>query len=332
VPAASPAAGRARTLTMRGAVITGPGAARVESVSLPEPGPGEIRVRLEGSGVCGSNLPFWEGRPWFSYPGEPGAPGHEGWGLVDAVAEGVTEHRVGDRVATLSTHAFAEYDVVAADGAVAIPPSLGEEPLPGEPLACAMNAYRRADVRAGQTVIVIGIGFMGALLTALAASDGARVIAISRRPFALEVARTMGAAGTIPLEDHAAIVREVGELTGGEGADRVFEAVGQQWPLDLAGELTRVRGRLLIAGYHQDGRRSVDLQLWNWRGLDVVNAHERDPRIYVQGMRDAIAAIAAGRLDPRPLYTHHYRLDQVEEAMEALRTRPEGFLKALVLT
>jgi threonine dehydrogenase-like Zn-dependent dehydrogenase len=112
----------------------------------------------------------------------------------------------------------------------------------------------------------------------------------------------------------------------------VFEAVGLQEPLDLAAELTRVRGRLLIAGYHQDGRRSVDLQLWNWRGLDVVNAHERDPAVYVQGMRDAVAAIAARRIDPGPLYTHRYRLDQLGDAMEALRARPDGFLKALVLT
>ena len=317
---------------MRSAVIAEPGVARVATVARREPGPGEIRIRLEGSGVCGSNLPFWEGRPWFSYPGEPGAPGHEGWGVVEATGEGVTEPGIGDRVATLSTHAFAEYDVVAAGAAVLIPPGLADHPVPGEPLACAMNAFRRGDVQPGHTVVVIGVGFMGALLTALSATADARVIAVSRRRFALDVARTMGAEVTIPLEDHGAIVRRVADLTGGEGADRVFEAVGRQEPLDLAGELTRTRGRLLIAGYHQDGRRSVDLQLWNWRGLDVVNAHERDPAVYVQGMRDAVAAIAEGRLDPRPLYTHRYRLDQLGDAMDAMRARPDGFLKALVLT
>jgi threonine dehydrogenase-like Zn-dependent dehydrogenase len=332
VPVASPAATRVRSATMRSAVVAEPGLAEMTTVKLPEPGPGEIRVRLEGSGVCGSNLPFWEGRPWFTYPGEPGAPGHEGWGIVDALGDGVVEPRVGDRVAILSTHAFAEYDVAAADAAVVIPSTLADQPLPGEPLACAMNAFRRGEVAAGHTVVVIGIGFLGALLTALARGAGARVIAISRRPFSLDVARTMGAETTIPLEDHAAIVGQVNELTGGEGADRVFEAVGQQWPLDLAGELTRVRGRLLVAGYHQDGRRSVDMQLWNWRGLDVVNAHERDPAVYVRGMREAVVAVAEGRLDPSPLYTHHYRLDELGAAMEAMRARPDGFLKALVTT
>ena len=316
---------------MRSALIAAPGTAHLAVARVPEPGPVEIRVRLEGCGVCGSNLPFWEGRPWFSYPGEPGAPGHEGWGVVDAVGAEVVEPSIGDRVATLSTHAFAEYDVVAAQASVVIPPALAGLPFPAEPLACAMNAFRRADVRPGHTVAVIGIGFLGALLVSLCASAGARVIAVSRRPFALEMARVMGAEVTIPLEEHETIVRRIGELTGGEGAERVFEAVGQQWPLDLAGELTRVRGRLLIAGYHQDGRRSVDMQLWNWRGLDVVNAHERDPAMYVRGMRDAIAAVAQGRLDPGRLYTHRFPLDALADAMNAMRERPAGFMKALVL-
>jgi threonine dehydrogenase-like Zn-dependent dehydrogenase len=110
----------------------------------------------------------------------------------------------------------------------------------------------------------------------------------------------------------------------------VIEAVGKQWPLDLAGELTRERGRLIVAGYHQDGPRQVNMQLWNWRGLDVINAHERDPRRYVDGIRRAVGAVEEGRMDPAPLYTHRYPLDRLQEALEATRDRPEGFMKALV--
>ncbi|HXF61719.1 MAG TPA: hypothetical protein VNK95_08880, partial [Caldilineaceae bacterium] len=106
---------------------------------------------------------------------------------------------------------------------------------------------------------------------------------------------------------------------------------GSQWPLDLAAELTRIRSRLIIAGYHQDGPRQVNMQLWNWRGLDVINAHERDPEVYVAGMRAAVEAVAAGRLDPTPLYTHCYPLDELARALTTLQERPEGFLKALVL-
>jgi threonine dehydrogenase-like Zn-dependent dehydrogenase len=106
--------------------------------------------------------------------------------------------------------------------------------------------------------------------------------------------------------------------------------VGYQWPLDLAAELTRERGKLIIAGYHQDGPRQVNMWLWNWRGLDVICAHERDPKVYVQGLREAVEAVASGRLDPSPLYTHAFPLEKLDAALNATRDRPDGFLKALV--
>jgi threonine dehydrogenase-like Zn-dependent dehydrogenase len=317
---------------MGAAVVSAPGRTTIEQVVRPEPGPGQARIRLEGSGVCGSNLAFWEGRPWFTYPGDPGAPGHEGWGVVDAVGPGVTSVAPGERVASLGGHAYAEYDLAPASDLVPLPHSLDTLPFPGEPLGCAMNAYRRGEVEAGQTVVVIGIGFLGALLTRLASQAGARVIAVSRRPFALEVARAQGAEMALPLDDPGAVSRAVADASGGAGADRVFEVVGLQGPLDLAGELTRIRGRLIIAGYHQDGSRQVNMQLWNWRGLDVINAHERDPAAYLRGIRDAVAAVRDGVIDVSPLFTHRFPLDRLDDALDAMRTRPDGFLKALVLT
>src|SRR5690606_28097809 len=103
------------------------------------------------------------------------------------------------------------------------------------------------------------------------------------------------------------------------------------WPLDLAGELCAERGRLVVAGYHQDGPRQVNMQQWNWRGLDVVNAHERDPAVYADGIRRAVAAIEDGRLDAAPLYTHVFPLERLAEALNATRDRPDGFMKALVV-
>lgn len=319
-----------RATTMRAAVIEGPSRHATQSVAIPEIGPRDVRVRLEGCGVCHSNIPVWEGRPWFTYPLEPGAPGHEGWGIVDAVGDDVRECQTGQRVAVLSYHAYAEYDVAPADNVVPLPPSLANIPFPGEPLGCAMNIFSRCGIEAGQTVAILGIGFLGALLTRLAANAGARVIAVSRRPFALDVARRFGAAETVPMDDHGRIIERVKALTEGSFADRVIEATGQQWPLDLGGELTRERGRLIIAGFHQDGPRSINMFLWNWRGIDVVNAHERDARIYIAGMRAAVDAVARGELDPTPLYTHYYSLDTLGAALDATRERPEGFMKALV--
>ncbi|MBB2676008.1 UNVERIFIED_ORG: threonine dehydrogenase-like Zn-dependent dehydrogenase [Rhizobium esperanzae] len=315
---------------MRAAIVTGPGHVLVETRALPEPGPGEVRVRLEGCGVCASNLTPWAGPEWMTFPTEAGGLGHEGWGVVDAIGDGVTDLQKGDRVAALSYHAYATHDLADASMVAVLPRELDGQPFPGEPLGCAMNIFGRSGIKSGQTVAIIGVGFIGALLTRLAAAAGARVIAISRRSYSLEVAKRMGAAEVIPMDDHWRIIEDVRTLTDGCFCDCVIEAVGKQWPLDLAAELAKERGRLVIAGYHQDGPRQVNMQLWNWRGLDVINAHERDPAVYMRGIREAIEAVRQGRIDPQPLYTHIYPLERLDEALNTTRDRPDGFLKALV--
>jgi threonine dehydrogenase-like Zn-dependent dehydrogenase len=316
--------------TMRAAVVTEPGVLEVREVRPPEPRPNEVRVRVEGCGVCASNLPPWEGREWFKYPLAPGQLGHEGWGVIDAVGHDVSRFAPGQRVAMLSNNAYAEYDVAHEDQVVPLPGDLMGVPFPAEPLGCATNIFNRSGIQPGQSVAIVGIGFLGAVLTRLASNINARVIAISRRPFALDVARAMGAAQTIVMDDHWKVIEQVRQLTGGQFCEVVVEAVGKQWPLDLSAELTRERGRLVIAGYHQDGPRQCNMQLWNWRGLDVINAHERDPKIYLAGMEAAVHAVATGKLNPMPLYTHTFPLEQLDEALNMTRERPDGFMKALI--
>lgn len=315
---------------MQACVIASPKKAQLTDVQIPEPAAHQVLLRLEGSGVCASSIPLWEGRDWFNYPQPPGAPGHEGWGRVEAFGEGVQGLKTGDRVAALTYRAHAEYDIADASAVVPLPESLQGSPVPGEPLGCAYNIFRRSRIDAGQTVAIVGIGFLGALLTQLATHAGARVIAISRRPFSLEFAKACGAAHTIAMDDHWKVLERVKSLTDGRWCERVIECTGLQWPLDLAGEMSAERGTLVIAGYHQDGLRQVNLQLWNWRGIDVVNAHERDPKMYVEGIRGAIDMMEQGVLDPEPLYTHRLTLDRLGEALELTATRPDGFMKALV--
>jgi threonine dehydrogenase-like Zn-dependent dehydrogenase len=316
---------------MRAAVLTGAGKLKIDEVPLPEPGPGQVRIWLAGCGVCASNLTPWEGPEWMQFPTEPGSLGHEGWGNIDAVGPGVSDLQIGDRVGFLSGKAYAEYDLAEASQVVKLPDALKDLDLPLEPFGCAMNIFRRSDIQEGQTIAIIGIGFLGAILVALASNAGARVIAISRRQESLDLARLMGPITAVPMQDHHDIVERVRELTGGMFCDRVIEAVGKQWPLDLAAELTREGGRLIIAGYHQDGSRQVNMQLWNWRGFDVINAHERDPAVSVQGMRDAVAAIESGLVDPTILITHRYPLDRLDEALDATRDRAGRFVKAVVV-
>jgi len=183
---------------MQAAVVTAPHKVAVVEISAPEPKEEEVRVRLEGCGVCGSNLAPWEGRPWFKYPFAPGELGHEGWGRVDAVGRNVRSVSEGDRVALLSYRAYAQYDVAPEAAVISLPEKLGDQPFPGEALGCAMNVFRRSDIQSGQTVAIVGVGFLGAVLTALSAKAGARVVAISRRPFALTKARALGASELVP--------------------------------------------------------------------------------------------------------------------------------------
>src|SRR3954452_23375709 len=154
--------------TMRAAVLAGPGEVRIENVPLPEPELGQVRIRLEGCGVCASNLTPWQGPEWMQFPTAPGDLGHEGWGVIDAIGEGVVYLKVGDRVGVLSGKAYAEYDVADASAVVELPDSLRELDLPLEPFGCAMNIFRRSDIHPGQIVDVIGIGFLGAILVRLA--------------------------------------------------------------------------------------------------------------------------------------------------------------------
>jgi threonine dehydrogenase-like Zn-dependent dehydrogenase len=262
--------------------VVRPRAAQRVRVARPEPDDGQVVVRVEGCGICSSSLPLWEGRPWFEYPLPPGEPGHEAWGrLAD-----------GTRVAFLTQRGYAEYAAVDESTIVEIPED--GRPFPGEALACAVNIVRRARIRAGDRVAIVGMGFIGTAVAQLV-------------PGAIEVGRG----------------REVdGDF------ERVIECVGTQQALDAASRLVATGGVLVIAGYHQDGPRTVDLQSWNWRGIDVVNAHERDDAQVVSGLREA----AQGIFDLDWLVTHTLPLDRLADAFELARTRPPGFLKAVVLT
>src|SRR3954447_12370048 len=145
---------------MRAGVISAPGTAALQHVAQPKPDAGQVLVRLEGSGVCGSSVPVWEGRSWFEYPQPAGAPGHEGWGRVVAVGDGVEGIQEGQRVAALSYRAHAEFDLAAADAVVPLSDSLRDVPVPGEPLGCAYNIFQRCAIEHGHTVAIVGIGFL----------------------------------------------------------------------------------------------------------------------------------------------------------------------------
>ncbi len=315
---------------MQAAVITAPREINLQRSNIPVPGDDEVLIRLEGCGLCASDMPVWEGREWFSYPGAPGSPGHEGWGIVDSIGSNVKTVKPGYRVAALCQKSYAEYDLAKEKQVVELPDSFKKNPFPGEPLACAMNIFRRSQIKHGMTVAIVGTGWIGLLLIQLAKNAEAEVIAISRRKSSLEKAKKYGADHLFSVSENENIVEQVEELTKGKLCNCVIEAAGKEETLNLAGELTGIRGRLVIAGYHQDGNRNVNMQLWNWRGIDVINAHERDPAEYIRGLREAVKNVNKGIFNPFPLFTHTFPLDCIQEAFETFDNKPEDFTKALI--
>src|SRR3954453_8162171 len=111
-------------LSMRAAVLAGPGQIRIEKVPRPEPERGQVRIRLEGSGVCASNLTPWAGPEWMTFPPGRGGRGPEGWGVSDTVGDEVAGLAPGDHVVSLSGNAYAEYDIADADAVVRLPDEL----------------------------------------------------------------------------------------------------------------------------------------------------------------------------------------------------------------
>lgn len=315
---------------MIAAVLTKPKTIEIQHVQLPLIKDDHIKIKVQGCGICASSIPLWEGRNWFSYPVEPGSPGHEGWGVVEAVGDQVADLKVGDRVAFLSYHAYAEYDTSNRNSLVKLPETLHDKPFPGEPLGCAINIFERSDISEGDTVAIIGAGFLGALLCQLAKHKGAKVIAISRRRYSLDFAKKFGADEAVQLTNTWEVSNKVAEITGNNYCRRVIEATGKQEAIDLATEIISEGGKMIIAGYHQDGLRQVNFQKWNWKGIDVINAHERDPRKYLTGMQKAVEAVSAGIITPESLFTDVLPLDSLNTGFELTAMRPDGFMKAII--
>lgn len=315
--------------TAPAAMLVAPRKFRLVPEVRPEPKAGQILIRIEGCGVCASSLPSWQGRDWFEYPFNPGELGHEGWGIVEAVGADVSSQRVGRRVVTWANGAFASYLNVNPEEALDVPSALAGRPLPVEPLGCAVNIVRRARVESGMPVAVVGIGFLGALLVQLLRAAGCEVHAIARRPFAQALAHRLGAHSVVPFTSPAEVAGRL-EAAGHGEFPRVIEAVGLPESLDLASTLVGTGGALVVAGYHQDGPRSINFQEWNWKGIDVINAHERDPAVVRRGMGEAIDALERGDLDLHPLLTHRYGPHQLNQAFADLESRPDGFLKGWI--
>ena len=310
---------------MRTTRLSAPRTVQLVHVDPPTPGPGEALVKVLACGVCGSDLNAWRGVPGVEYPLADGAPGHEVWGELAALGSGTADPapRVGARVTGLVQRGYAGYALARAEELVALPPELGDKILLGEPLACAANVVRRARVGRGDRVAFVGFGYIAALVAQLLFPEGGRWVAISRRAESRDLAARLGAEETYGFESVPDALWDSFPI--------VIEAAGVQQALDYASWLVAYGGRLVIAGYHADGPRTVNMQTWNWKGIDVTNAHERRPEAYLRGLADGLRAVRELGLDLAMLISHRWPLARLGDALDWADRRPPGYVKGVVL-
>ncbi len=311
---------------MRTAVLEGPKKFVIKEIEIPQPAADEVLIKVAGCGVCLSEMGMWEG----TFGNYPQRIGHEVSGTIEGLGSQVNGLEIGQRAtAYIDKHGYSEYVLAKADCVVTFADHVPFDHAMGEPIGCVVNGARRAGIKLSDTVVLIGVGFMGLIMQQVIRSLGATtVIAVDTRDEALEQARTLGADYCFnSLTDD--VKEEITKLTGGEGADVVIEITGNQKGLDLATELVKVRGKLVIFGFHV-GERNVNMFLWNWRGIDVINAHERAEENYTDGIRVGMKLLEAGQLNMEPLITHRYALDQINEAFEDAKSKPQGFVKAII--
>jgi 2-desacetyl-2-hydroxyethyl bacteriochlorophyllide A dehydrogenase len=323
-----------------------PGRVAVEERPEPEPvAADDAVVRVDASGICGSDLHIFHGRVKI----EPGFTiGHEYVGTVVAAGDGVTEVSVGDRVLgtfhTACGHCFfcrngvyqscdeartfghgsglgnlqgaqAEQLLVPRANLTLrrVPDGLSDDSalFAGDVMGTGYHAVVNAGLKPGDSVAVIGLGPVGLCAVMAANVAGAsRVIAIDTVPDRLEVARALGAEPVHATEeDPRAAVKAA---TGGRGVDVVVDAVGNAAVLDLACRLARKSGTVSVIGVYAE-RTEVHMGIVWIKALRLVAGQAN-----VMGHLDSVLSLmAAGRLDPTPLVTHHMKLSEAQEAYDA---------------
>ncbi|HEV8634737.1 MAG TPA: zinc-binding dehydrogenase [Chloroflexota bacterium] len=299
---------------MRCAVWTGGRDFRIEERPLPEPGPGQVRVRVHACGVCMTEVHTIEGQ--FGQPTPPRVLGHEWGGVVEAVGPDVPGVEVGRPVACAGQSGFAERALVAADRVFPIPPGVAlDETAFVEPLVCCIAAVQNARLAVGACVLITGAGPMGLMLVQLARRGGAaRVLVSEPSQPRRELALRLGADRAIDPANES-LTEAVGAFTDGKGVDAALETAGQPAPLNDCVGAVAEGGTVVIVGVNPASAR-LDLPLYQFhrRNLTLRGSYGGHGG---GGFKTAINWL--GQLDLGPLVSHRFELADIAEAFEVAR-------------
>lgn len=319
------------------------GAVEVRDLPIPEPGPGEILVKMGASGICYSDVMIYKGL----YKGRSPVPyplimGHEGAGVIAGLGRGVTNHKVGDKVSlnpiwgcgqcgnclngspnmcTSWTHlgitcdgTFAEYRAVPAFIAFKVPDSVSMvDAACIEPINLAVRTFEHLKPQLAETVAIVGPGAIGLFHVQAFKSAGAAkviVIGLDQDVKRFEMAKKLGA-DHIVNGSKVDVVKEVKELTGGLGCDIVVETANHPSTVGLSINLAAACGKVMLFGLYPEATISPLSMIRG--GLQVWADTASIPRWFRRGIR----WVEYKKVTSEGIVSRPYRLDEVKEAFAA---------------
>lgn len=338
---------------MKAAVVHAKGDLRLEERPIPEVPPGSIRVKVEACAICGTDLRIYrKGDHRASYPV---VVGHEIAGTVDAVADGVTSVRVGQRVCVAPGHGCGRCRMCRSghpnvclqpypslgykvDGGfeeyMAVPENIFRlgfvNPIPerlsfvqasmAEILACCLNGQRNSPVQEGDVVLVIGSGPAGILHSQLARFRGARRVLVTQRsPQRLRLLRERFAVDRTISSNEEDLEAAVMEETSGQGADVIYVCAPSAEAQELAVRLVAPRGRInLFGGLPRDQHTiTLDANALHYKEFFLGGASSSLP----EDNREALRLLAERAIDPDQVITHTFPIAEIARGFEVAEAR-----------
>ena len=345
--------------TMQAAVYRGVNDVRMEVVPVPQIGPGEMLVRVHSCGVCGTDLK----KISTGSHSAPRIFGHETSGVVAAVGEAVKTYRPGDRVmvfhhipcrecfycrnktfAQCATYkkvgctagfepsggGFAEYvrvmDWIVERGTVGIPENVSfEQACFVEPVNTCMKGIEALRLRRGETVLAIGQGPIGIILSVLAKQAGASLITSDLYPERLRIGSSFGLELTIDAS-RANVVERVRELTEGRGADAVILAVGGNSLIRTAMDAARPGARVLLFAQTQHGEALIDPAAICVDEKTLVGSYSAS----VDLQDESVRFVMNREMDLERLVSHRFPLSESPQALELAAHPQPSSLKIMI--